>query len=66
MSPSGRKRFFIQCQHRGERVWKIVGDAGTMSVAEARASAADMLAAVRRGEDVLRAPDETVFEAVAR
>ena len=24
--PTGRKRFFIQCQHRGERVWKIVGD----------------------------------------
>ena len=25
--PSGRKRFFVHCQHRGERVWKIVGDA---------------------------------------
>ena len=25
--PAGRKRFFIQCQHRGERVWKIVGGA---------------------------------------
>ena len=21
--PSDRKRFFIHCQHRGERVWKI-------------------------------------------
>ncbi len=38
--PTGRKRFFIQCQHRGERVWKIVGDAGAMSIDEARASAA--------------------------
>ena len=27
VSRSGRKQFFIQCQHRGERVWKIVGDA---------------------------------------
>ncbi len=65
VSLSGRKRFFIQCQHHGERVWKIVGDAGAMSVAEARASAAEMLAAVRRGEDVLHAPGETVFGAVA-
>ena len=65
VSPSGRKQFFIQCQHHGERVWKIVGDAGAMSVAEARASAAEMLAAVRRGEDMLHAPGEIVFEAVA-
>ena len=63
--PSGRKQFFIQCQHQGERVWKIVGDAGTMSVAEARASAADMLAAVRRGEETPASRDETLFEAVA-
>ena len=27
--PSGRKGFFVHCQHRGERVWKIVGDAAT-------------------------------------
>ena len=27
---SGRKRFFVHCQYRGIRVWKIVGDAGTM------------------------------------
>ena len=63
--PTGRKRFFIQCQHRGERVWKIVGDAGTMSIAEARAAAAEMLAAIRRGEDAPHRPEETVFEAVA-
>ncbi len=45
--PSGRKRFFIHCQFRGERVWKIVGDAGSISVAEARSMAAEMLAAIR-------------------
>ena len=63
--PTGRKRFFVQCQHRGERVWKIVGDAGTMSIDEARASAVETLAAIRRGEEAPRRPDETLFEAVA-
>ena len=65
VSPSGRKRFFIHCQHRGERVWKIVGEAGTMSVMDARAAAAEMLTAVRRGEEAPLSPDETLFEAVA-
>ena len=30
--PSGRKRFFVHCQHREVRVWKIVGDASTTGV----------------------------------
>ena len=63
--PSGRKRFFIQCQHRGERVWKIVGDTGSMSVKEARVAAGEILAAVRRGEEAPRRSDEPLFEAVA-
>ena len=62
---TGRKRFFVQCQHRGERLWKIVGDAGRMSVDEARASAVATLAAIRRGEQAPHRPDETLFEAVA-
>ena len=65
VTPIGRKRFFVQCQHRGERVWKIVGDVGTMSIAEAQASAAKMLAAIRRGGEAPRRPEETVFEAIA-
>ena len=65
VSPSGRKQFFIHCQHRGERIWKIVGDAGSMSVIDARASAAEMLTAIRRGGEVPHAPDETLFEAVS-
>ncbi len=65
VSPSGRKQFFIHCQHRGERIWKIVGDAGGMSVSEARSHAGDMLAAIRRGEEAPPSPDETLFEAVA-
>ena len=65
VSPSGRKQFFIQCQHRGERIWKTVGDAGTMGVPEARSLAGEMLAAIRRGEDAPHAPGEILFEAVA-
>ena len=63
--PSGRKRFFVHCQHRGQRVWKIVGDAATMDVGEARSMAADMLAAIRRGGNTPQRTDETVFEAAA-
>ncbi len=63
--PAGGKRFFVQCQHLGERVWKIIGDAGTMSLDEARASAVETLAAIRRGEEPPHRPDETLFEAVA-
>ena len=63
--PSGRKRFFVHCQHRGERIWKIVGDTDSMSVGEARSRAGAILAAIRRGEDALRDPGETLFEAVA-
>ncbi len=66
MSPSGRKQFFIHCQHRGERIWKIVGDAGSLGVAEARSVAGDMLNAIRRGEEAPPLPDETLFEAVAK
>ena len=65
VTPSGRKRFFVQCQHRGERVWRIVGDAGAMDIGEARSLAKTMLAAVRRGEAVPARPEDTLFEAVA-
>ena len=63
--PLGRKRFFVHSQHRGDRVWKILGDAATMSVDESRSSAVRTLAAIRRGEDPPRDPGETRFEAVA-
>ena len=65
MLPSGRKRFFVHCQRRGERVWKIVGDAGEMNVDEARTRAGEMLAAIRRGEELPADPGDTLFEAVA-
>ena len=63
--PSGAKRFFIHCQYRGARVWKIVGDANAMNVDEARARAASLLAAIRCDADAPAPPDSTRFEAVA-
>ncbi|MCY4547988.1 MAG: tyrosine-type recombinase/integrase [Defluviicoccus sp.] len=65
VTPSGRKRFFVHCQHRGQRVWKIVGDASDLNVKEARSRAAGTLAAIRRGEPARPLPDETLFEVVA-
>ena len=63
--PSGLKRFFIQCQHRGDRIWKIIGSPETMTAGEARFRADEMLASIRRGEGLPFRPEETVFEAVA-
>ena len=36
--PSGAKRYFIHSQHRGKRVWKIIGDATMIAEPEARAT----------------------------
>ena len=63
--PSGRKRFFVHYQHRGERIWKILGDAAAIDVCEARSRAVEVIAAIRLGEELPRDPGETLFEAVA-
>ncbi len=64
--PSGRKRYFIHSQHRGHRVWKIVGDAAVMTEAEARARARSMLAALRDDRDIeAEASGDALFETVA-
>ena len=63
--PSGTMRFFIHSQYRGERFWKIVGDANTMCLEAARARAVSTLAAIRRGENASERQDDTLFEAVA-
>ena len=60
--PSGAKRYFIHVQHRGERVWKLVGDANAMGSDEARLRAVSLLDAIRRESD---APSESLFEAVS-
>ena len=63
--PSGAGRFFIHIQHRGERIWKIVGDANAMTLAEARTRAVSVLAAIRFGADAPVAADAPRFETVA-
>lgn len=64
--PSGAKRYFIHTQHQGRRVWKTLGDAATLSEAEARARAKAMLVALRDiREPETEAPGETPFEIVA-
>ena len=66
ITPSGRKRYFIHSQHRGHRVWKIVGDAAVMTETEARARARSMLAALRNDRDIeAEASGDALFEAVA-
>ena len=61
--PSGAKRYFIHSQHRGHRVWKIVGNAAVMTEAEARARARSMLSALRDDRD--EASEGALFETVA-
>ena len=63
--PSGAKRFFIHVQHRGERVWRMVGHADILSVDEARTRATSMLAAIKHGVNASATGEATRFEAVA-
>ena len=61
--PTGRKCFFIHSQHERKRVWKIVGDAASLRVEDARNRARSMLAANRNG--VQAASEHVLFEEVA-
>ena len=61
---SGSKRFFVHSQHEGRRIWKTVGDAGSIGLEEARRQAAHLLAAIRRDETPAL-PEDRLFEAVA-
>ena len=64
--PSGARRYFIHSQHRGKRVWKIIGDAAAIAEPEARARARSMLAALRDGrEPEALDPGGTLFDTVA-
>ena len=63
--PSGGKRYFVHCQHRGMRIWKIVDATDALSLAEARTRAASVIAAIRRGGEPLALAENTVFETVA-
>ncbi|MDE0239506.1 MAG: tyrosine-type recombinase/integrase [Deltaproteobacteria bacterium] len=61
--PNGRACFFIHSQHEGKRVWKIVGDAASLSVEDARTRARSMLAADRHGTSA--ASEHPLFDEVA-
>ncbi|MDE0240037.1 MAG: tyrosine-type recombinase/integrase [bacterium] len=61
--PTGRLCFFIHSQHEGKRIWKIVGDAASLSLEDARSRALSMLAAERNGVQV--ASQHVLFEEVA-
>ncbi len=62
--PSGTRRFFVHSQHEGRRFWKIVGDADSIGLDEARRQAVELLAAIRRDEKPAL-PEDRLFEAVA-
>ena len=61
--PTGRKCFFIHGQHEGVRIWKIVGDAASLGVKDARARARSMLAANR--DDTSAVSGRILFDEVA-
>ena len=63
--PSGKKRFFVHSQKDGRRIWKIIGDADSIGLDEARRRAAALLGAIHCNGDACALPEETVFEAVA-
>ena len=62
--PSGKKSYFLQTQHEGQRRWTKIGDADAMS--EARLQARLLLASIRKGrESFPDLPADIAFEAVA-
>ena len=64
--PSGKKSYFLQTQHEGQRRWTKIGDADAMSEAEARLQARSLLAGIRKGrESIPDLPPNIAFEAVA-
>ena len=61
--PTGRRCFFIHSQHEGRRAWKIVGDAASLSLEDARMRARSMLVAAMNGTPAVS--DHVLFEDVA-
>ena len=70
--PSGRRRFFVHAQVNGKRTWTKIGDAGAMTLVEARDLARSHLATSRTGgpsrssEIAAETPFENVADAVFR
>ena len=63
---SGIKRYFVQSQHEGARIWRIIGNAAEMTLEEARCRARLVLASLHNGEEIIAVTkEETRFEVVA-
>ena len=65
--PSGKKSYFLQTQHEGQRRWTKIGDAvASLAETEARSQARSLLAGIRNGqESVPDLPAYIAFESVA-
>ena len=64
--PSGKKSYFLQMQHEGQRRWTKIGDANAMPEAEARSQARSLIAGIRKGQQSIPdLPPDIAFEAVA-
>ncbi len=64
--PSGKKTYLVASQHRGERLWRRLGDAAAIAEPAAREMARAELAAFReKAELLVESPGEIAFEAVA-
>ena len=64
--PSGKKSYFLQTQHEGQRRWTKISDADAMPETEARSQARSLLAGIRKGQESVPAqPADIAFEAVA-
>ena len=44
--PSGTKRYFMHSQHQGRRTWRVVGDARSIGIDEARDRAKTLMVAI--------------------
>lgn len=62
--PSDRKRYFLHSQVKGHRVWYAIGDAGAITLAQARSQARALLALRRNGEETVPVAS-VMFESVA-
>ena len=58
--PSGKKSYFLQTQHEGQRRWTKIGDADAMSEAEARSQARTLLASLRKGRESVPASSRRI------
>ena len=49
VQPSGTRRYFIHTQHDGRRFFRVVGDAESLPIEEARTRAGEAIVTIKRG-----------------